>query len=69
MEQVVMLNKSQLIQLAGLAAGSDDTFVIVKQKVPEQREMWMFSVLQVDRTISGEIEKRVMTATGIHEKV
>ena len=35
MQMIEMLNRDQLIQLAGLAAGADDQFVMILQDLPE----------------------------------
>jgi hypothetical protein len=70
MEQIQILNRDQLIQLAGLAAGADSQYLLVTQVVPEDITKVMAPLLtpplMVQRMVNGEWQRHAMTATGLH---
>jgi hypothetical protein len=68
-QMIEMLNRDQLIQLAGLAAGADDQFVMILQDLPEtDTPPLLMPPIVVTRMVNGVEEQHVMTATGLHQQ-
>jgi hypothetical protein len=69
MEMIELLNRDQLIQLAGLAAGADQQFVMIKQNLPEQdTPPILMPPILVSRMVNKEEEEFVMSSTGLYQK-
>ena len=71
MKQIVLLNRDQLIQLAGLSAGSDSQYVIIIQEAPDDPTApvpLLMPPILVKREVSGQMQEFVMTATGLHQQ-
>lgn len=67
-KQMVMLNKQQLIQLSGLAAGADGGTVIIEQTPSGIKSEFLASPLLITRFVKKEKEQYMMTWTGLYQK-